>query len=616
MSQQPRLFDSLRELRDLRQQAAQQPDGAALDWERYLNTVKQFCQAQWVAVIRVDPDQPAPALFEQLDTDGEALARWLSAPDAKALLERVLTSGYALRARAAAAGFNASFIAMQMPGAQQAFILLIGLELDTEEEIKAALTRAGLVADILPDSAEQAGSEWAGLGPLLDVLSSCLQAQRFQTAGYSLVNGLVSAVDGIDQAVLGWREGEYIRARLISHYEKFERKTEQVRLMEAALEEAADQDTLIQCAQGQSESTPGQVEVAHQQLRAQLGAKELVTFPLHDAKGATIASLTLISFASSIQAQTISSAYFVAQTLLSHLQNLRRDEASLLQRLVAGFRRGVSRWFGGDNLWIKVATLVLSAALLLAAITPVTHRVSGAARLVTDEMRLLTAPWQGTVAEVNATSGDQVRAGDTLIVMDTEERLLQLAELQAELQRNQAELDRARAQFDNVDTAVAQARVAQTRARIAQVQRQVSQAVITTPLTGVVVEGDRRDLLSSPVNSGDRLMRVAELRGIYLLIDVAEEDVQFLDAGSIGTFSLVARPAEQINLRVERIIPMAQMREGQGAVFPVKASLTAQTASWWRPGMTGVARIDVGKRSALWVVGHKAWNRIRLWLWW
>lgn len=615
MSQRLGLFDYLQDLRDLRLLAAQQGLDA-FDWPRYLSTAQGFCQADWVAVVHVAEQDLPPKLLGQVGSDDLALSRWLGAPDAKALLGRVKASGYALRARSPGAPFEPPFLAIQMPGAEQAFVLLVGLEADSEDAIKAALTRAGLIADILPNEAEQSGVESAGLGPLLDVLSGCLQAQRFQTAGYSLVNGLVSAAEGIDQAVLGWREGAYIRARFISHYERFERKTEQVRLMEAALEEAADQDTMIQCAQGDAEGTPGIIEVAHQQLLAQLGAKDLVTFPLHDADGESIASLTLISYVGPISAQTVSSGYLVAQTIVGHLQNLRREEAGVFKRLGYRVRQSVSRWFGGENLWIKTAIVVLSAALLLAAVTPVTHRVSGTARLVTDETRLLTAPWQGTVAEVNATSGDAVQAGDTLVVMDTEERLLQLAELQAELQRNQAELDRARAEFNNVDTAVAEARVAQTRARIAQVQRQVNQAELIAPLTGVVVEGDRRDLLSAPVNQGDRLMRVAELRGIYLLIDVAEEDIQFVESDSTGTFSLVARPSEQIALSVEQIIPMAQVRDGQGAVFSVNASLDTAVAPWWRPGMTGVARIDAGKRSALWVIGHKAWNRLRLWLWW
>ena len=101
-------------------------------------------------------------------------------------------------------------------------------------------------------------------------------------------------------------------------------------------------------------------------------------------------------------------------------------------------------------------------------------------------------------------------------------------------------------------------------------------------------------------------MRVAEVDGIYLLVEIPED-----------YFSLVARPAETIPLVVERLIPLARTgAEGGGAVFEAFARLDVEAAPWWRPGMTGVARIEGERRSLLWIAGHRAWNRLRLWLWW
>ena len=110
-------------------------------------------------------------------------------------------------------------------------------------------------------------------------------------------------------------------------------------------------------------------------------------------------------------------------------------------------------------------------------------------------------------------------------------------------------------------------------------------------------------------------MRIAQLQGLYLLIEVPDLDIHHVRHGASGEFSLVAQPEVSIPLQVERIIPMATSG-AQGAVFAVRASLNQQPEDWWRPGMTGVARIDAGQRSLLWVLLHKSWNRIRLFFWW
>jgi hypothetical protein len=67
---------------------------------------------------------------------------------------------------------------------------------------------------------------------------------------------------------------------------------------------------------------------------------------------------------------------------------------------------------------------------------------------------------------------------------------------------------------------------------------------------------------------------------------------------------------------VETVIPVASVKDQSGPQFLLKARLEQDAAIWWRPGMTGVAKIDNGSRNAFWVVGHGLVDRLRLWLWW
>ena len=59
-----------------------------------------------------------------------------------------------------------------------------------------------------------------------------------------------------------------------------------------------------------------------------------------------------------------------------------------------------------------------------------------------------------------------------------------------------------------------------------------------------------------------------------------------------------------------------QVRGGQGGQFHLKVRLDQASEDWWRPGMTGLAQIDVGDRTILWIWTHRLIDTIRLKLWW
>jgi hypothetical protein len=43
--------------------------------------------------------------------------------------------------------------------------------------------------------------------------------------------------------------------------------------------------------------------------------------------------------------------------------------------------------------------------------------------------------------------------------------------------------------------------------------------------------------------------------------------------------------------------------------------VTDAVQDWWRPGMTGVCKVDAGRRSLAWVWLHRSWEFVRLKLW-
>ena len=66
-------------------------------------------------------------------------------------------------------------------------------------------------------------------------------------------------------------------------------------------------------------------------------------------------------------------------------------------------------------------------------------------------------------------------------------------------------------------------------------------------------------------------------------------------------------------LAVERITPISTARDGRN-YFRVEAVLE-EPGDDLRPGMEGVAKIEVGRRRLMWIWTHELfdWLRLRLW---
>ena len=594
------------ELRQLRRQGNGAGDAAF--WRRFAGQARQLCLAEQAAIVQ--PGQAAPELLALEPPTMEA-TEWLRQPWLEGLMSRASRNDFAA-SPPGSDGSRQARVAVRLLAEQPLFlVLLVGEE--AMPRLNDVLLRAQLVADI----GASGGSVETGHGALrfLDLIAETYGLPRFSTAAYALVNGLVSHATEIDQAVLGWREGAYVRVKAISHFDRFEKKTELVKVLEAAMEEAADQALSIHDADAEQHAG-GMVVLAHRQLRQQLQCRAVFSLCLGDDAGNDQAVVLLVSHQEGLPQGLRESVHFVGQVTYPRLRELKQREDGLPRRALRALRRSLAWVVGPENVWSKTFAVLLSALLAYALLGTLTHRVEGSAQLTTDSIRLVSAPFDGRIDQAAVSAGDEVAADAILAVMDREDLLLQRAELQADLQRNLAEVNRARAAFDLIESEVASARVAQNRARLQRLAVYLDEGEVRAPFAGVVVEGERQDLLGLPVARGDALYRIARIEGMYLRIEIPQESVHFIEAGDRGDFVFVSQPDRKLPFTVRRIIPMAQVRDAGGAVFEVKADLDVTAEDWWRPGMGGVAKVDKGPRPLLWVIGHRLVNRLRLWLWW
>ena len=163
---------------------------------------------------------------------------------------------------------------------------------------------------------------------------------------------------------------------------------------------------------------------------------------------------------------------------------------------------------------------------------------------------------------------------------------------------------------------VAQARRVQSEARLKRVAYFLQQSRTEAPFDGVVVEGERRNLLGSSVKRGDKLFRIAQVRDLYVVLQVPEHAIRELRGDAQAELLLLSQPDQPIRLKVSSFVPMAQVKGEEGNQFVLKAQILDPVAPWWRPGMTGLAKIDAGSRNISWVLFHRTIDKLRLWLWW
>jgi hypothetical protein len=567
----------------------------------------------------------------------QASARALDAEpwqgDVPELLQRAAAQGFATMPARSAAGQPLWIAAVRQPRLNEGWMLLALA--DTERaHLNELLLRAQLVAD-LPGSvagrapAASGGSHASAASggsatsvaatpePLDDIGLQLARQTRFGAAAIALVNTLAQA-SGAEQVLLAWRSATGGLATVaISHRERFDRFAHPVVLSEDALEESLLHDNGVLLPAGTAPEHSGAVP-AHALLQAELGARHLLTLPLAREGHAADAALLLVWDASARAAPEPTQVAAFKRTLatsLPWLHTLHERDRPWPARLLAGLRASLARWLGPGRLGLKTSAITLAALLLFSIFASWDYRISAGAQLATDSTRVLGAMFDGRVEDARASAGQAVAEGELLARLDTRELRQQDSDAAAELRRYTAEADKARAGGQLADLEVASARAAQAEARLARVREQIAQAEARAPFAGIVVEGEQKDLQGAPVRKGDKLYRIARVEGLYATLQVGERDAARVRSGASGELALLARPDERIPLRVVAVVPVAQTKGTEGNHFLVRAELAAPAADWWRPGLSGTARIDAGEERVIWVLTHRIVDTLRLWLW-
>jgi RND family efflux transporter MFP subunit len=456
-----------------------------------------------------------------------------------------------------------------------------------------------------------AEAELDRIGLLNELMATALQQRKLQASALAVANELAGRLR-CDRVAVGMESRDRIVPLAMSHTATFDARSDLVRALGEAMDEVLDLGAPVLLPRPEGDELGA---MAHAQAAVVLGAQAMLSVPIvHEAQ--TIGVITLerqLGPPFSPQDERIANA---AAVMLGPVWALQRvAERSWLQRARDAWRHAQESIVGPHHPGLKMAGALLAAALLVVTLWQTDYRVS--ARTVIEGSTQLSrvAPFDGYIAEGLVRAGDTVKRGQPMARLEDRDLQLEHTRWASELEQAQRKYQLAMAQADRGTMGVMAAQAHQAEAQLALVDEKILRAQITAPFDGVVVSGDLSQLVGTPVEQGKTLFEVAPLEGYRVVLQVDDRDIARVAVGQRGELVLSSLPDRAMPFTVSSVTSVSTQHDGRN-VFRVEAQVHGAAARL-RPGMEGVGKVVVDRRSLLWIWTHTMidWLRLTLWTW-
>lgn len=250
--------------------------------------------------------------------------------------------------------------------------------------------------------------------------------------------------------------------------------------------------------------------------------------------------------------------------------------------------------------WTRKRQVALVAVLLLGLLVPVRQSVLAPAEVVPLGGQVVAAPLDGVIAEFMVKPNQAVKNGDLLLRFestslkaqaDVAERALDVAEaeLKANSQRSFADAESS----SKIDLLAA--RVEQKRAERNYALELLKRSEVRAERDGIAVFADVERWLGKPVQTGERLMEIADPSQAELRIELAVGDAITLAPGAQVALFLDSDPLQRHVAWLERSAYEAQPTAAGQLAYRLDARFDAAAP---RIGLRGTAKI-FGDRAPL-----------------
>jgi hypothetical protein len=292
----------------------------------------------------------------------------------------------------------------------------------------------------------------------------------------------------------------------------------------------------------------------------------------------------------------------VGVLLLAKSQPWTEKEIGLLQHLAASFAHALQLFVveSGWRLWFKRFLtkrnrMVIAAALVLTCFVPVRLSVLAPAEIIAKEPFMITSAIAGAVSEVLVKPGDDIRQGQTVVLLDKTEFKGHFDVAQRELERAQAEL-RTAEQAGYVDSRKkAEVAALESQVQLKTIERdylqtKLAQTEIVAGKAGVAVLDDPEKWKGRPVVIGERILSIADPSRIQLEVQLPVKDAISLNRGNEVTFYLDTDPLAPLAFVVDYSSFESHLTPEQIVAYRIVAN-SLDPAALPRIGLRGTAKL-------------------------
>ncbi|MBN1973504.1 MAG: HlyD family efflux transporter periplasmic adaptor subunit [Sedimentisphaerales bacterium] len=490
------------------------------------------------------------------------------------------------------------------------------LNVHNEEALEANVQKLQLSTGILNYSqSSPVQQNWQQnclrLRQAMETLATVNQQKKFTGAAMAFCNE-AAAQWQCERVSIGFLKGRYVQLKAMSRTENFSRKMKVVQDIESTMEECLDQDTEILVP---APKDSAYIDRAANALSKFYGTQSVLSVPLRH-EGKVIAILTLERpLERHFSIGEVETIRLACELCTPRLASLYEHNRWIGAKIGSGCRKFAAAFVGSKYTWTKVIAFLCCAAILFLIFAEGQFRVKALFVLEAAYQQVIPAPFDGYIETVDVNIGDSVEAGKTILAkLETTDLRLKLTQSEA---NKSTLIKQALAYSDKnelAEAAISREKVKEVDAEIEYLNYQINHASLISPMSGIVVKGDLKRQIGSPVKVGDVMFEVCPLEALRAQIHVPEDQIFDVQAGQEGELALVSDPGRKIRFVVEKINPIAEV-ENQRNIFKVQVQL-GETYRGMRPGMEGVAKVTIGKRRYAWIWSRKVvnWVRMKLWL--
>lgn len=452
---------------------------------------------------------------------------------------------------------------------------------------------------------------------MVDLVLLGLSGQGDLQAGQSVLTQMAEKLDA-ERVSLGFAPGEkHMKLWSMSHSPDFSSRVNLTRIIEACMDEACDQGEQISLAFDDpvpAGFSQGRLVKEHARLMTEAGSGQILTIPFVPLPG--VKGCFTFEWRSSTDAQPHLSLASGLVPVLGHVLSQRKQQdRGLWRKFLDGWRHFIHAWFGPGHAMLKFSGLAFLGLVGLFSVWTAPFEVASKSNLEGLVRRQIVAPFDGYVAKAYKRAGEVVETGAILATLDDRDLQLEAARWGSQQQQYNSQLNDAQAQKNLAQMQINRAQALQAQAQRALSESMLQKTRVLAPFSGYIVSGDLSQQLGAAVRKGDLLFEIAPMDGYRVAIQVDESDIDHVRLGQTGRLMLTALPGQIFPIEVSLLTSVAEAKEGKN-FFRIEAKLT-QPVPDLRPGMEGIARIEVDERRVIWIWTRRLvdWVRLQVWSW-